>query len=379
LRGRTGAMSSPQLDLVTACLFYMLCSAGMSVFNKLAVRALPLPITLVCIQMTFTIVSVLSRPKSIQIGSVKDALRWGLSVPMLFAAMLVSSMVAMEHNTLGTIVVFRNVAPLFTLFIERMFRVPMAVSCETVLALLSIVVGVALYHLHTLGLTTMGLIAVCLNMAFAVLERLTQRHLMAQRPVDISNPGMMLLNNACGLVPCTLLMFSYGEPARWSAVGASMTAGDGLLVLASCINGLAISYAGLRVQQLVTATSFMVLTNVNKFVVIIFGVVALHDTVTPLSALGVLMAMGGGVWYGVARARMQEFSPSLPAPDAKGKGSSKGDARGEDQSGSDQETDAPLLGRDGARDLEDGGQTRAISSGGAVDTHTVTTASARRA
>ena len=41
-------------------------------------------------------------------------------------------MIAMEHNTLGTIVVFRNIAPLFTLFIERMFRVPMVVSAETI-------------------------------------------------------------------------------------------------------------------------------------------------------------------------------------------------------------------------------------------------------
>ena len=38
-------------ELVAASLFYMLCSAGMSVFNKLAVRAMPLPITLVVIQM----------------------------------------------------------------------------------------------------------------------------------------------------------------------------------------------------------------------------------------------------------------------------------------------------------------------------------------
>ena len=64
-------------------------SGAVSVFNKMAVRALPLPITLVCIQMAFTIVSVLSRPASIHIGSMRDALRWGLSVPMLFAAMLV--------------------------------------------------------------------------------------------------------------------------------------------------------------------------------------------------------------------------------------------------------------------------------------------------
>ena len=175
-------------------------------------------------------------------------------------------MIAMEHNTLGTIVVFRNVAPLFTLLIERMFRIPMQVSLETVGALLSIVVGVVLYHFHAIGFTRLGLLAICLNMAFAVLERLMQRHLMAQSPVDISKPGMMLLNNACGLLPCGVLMLAYHEPRRWADVAAGLTPGGVGLVLISCVNGVAISYAGLKVQQLVTATSFMVLTNVNKFV-----------------------------------------------------------------------------------------------------------------
>jgi drug/metabolite transporter (DMT)-like permease len=56
----------------------------------------------------------------------------------------------------------------------------------------------------------------------------------------------------------------------------------------------------------VTATTFMVLTNVNKFVVILFGVVALHDPLTLRNAFGVLLAMGGGVWYARARARATE-------------------------------------------------------------------------
>ena len=108
-------------------------------------------------------------------------------------------------------------------------------------------------------------------------------------------------------------MLAYHEPSRWSDVAAEMTLGGAILVLTSCINGLAISYAGLRVQQMVTATSFMVLTNVNKFVVILFGVLVLKDELTALSTLGVLLAMGGGLWYGRARSRMQEFSAAPPA------------------------------------------------------------------
>ena len=42
-----------------------------------------------------------------------------------------------------------------------------------------------------------------------MLERLLQRHLMAQDPVDISKPGMMLLNNSCGLAPNLLLLLVY--------------------------------------------------------------------------------------------------------------------------------------------------------------------------
>jgi solute carrier family 35 protein len=306
-------MAAASSTLALSCGAYMLSSAGMSVFNKLAVAALPLPITLVVVQMLFTVLTLAVRPSAVKVGSRRDALRWGLTVPLLFAAMLVSSMFAMEHNTLGTVVVFRNVAPLFTLLIERMFRVPMKVTRDTVLSLVAIVLGVVLYHYHSIGFSRIGLVAICLNMSFAVLERLMQRHLMAQDPVDLSKPAMMLLNNACGLLPCSLLLLAYGEPAHWADAWASLTPAGCALIVLSCLNGLAISYAGLRVQQLVTATTFMVLTNLNKFIVIFFGVAVLHDPLTLLSGAGMLVAMGGGLWYGRARSRATEFAPPADA------------------------------------------------------------------
>lgn len=300
-------------NMIVSCSFYLVSSAGMSVFNKLAILALPLPITLVIIQMVFTCASIGASWRSVHIGSRRDALRWGLSVPLLFSAMLVSSMVAMEHNTLGTVVVFRNVAPLFTLLIERMFRVPMQVSRSTVSSLLLIVAGVVMYNWNSIALSRVGLAAIVCNMVFAVLERLLQRHLMAQEPVDISKPGMMLLNNSCGLVPNMMLLLIYQESPRWGEVFGALSSQGWTTIALSCVNGLAISYAGLRVQQLVTATTFMVLTNVNKILVIMFGVLVLNDAVTPLAALGVVVAMVGGLWYAQERKRLSEAPRPRPA------------------------------------------------------------------
>ena len=73
-------------------------------------------------------------------------------------------------------------------------------------------------------------------------------------------------------------------------------------------------------QQLVTATSFMVLTNVNKFLVIGFGVVFLHDELTALGTVGVGLAMGGGLWYAQARKRISEAETAVAASKEEEKG-----------------------------------------------------------
>ena len=53
---------------------------------------------------------------------MRDVVRWALSVPFLFVIMLASSMFALDRASMGAIVVFRNVAPLITLAVERMLQ-----------------------------------------------------------------------------------------------------------------------------------------------------------------------------------------------------------------------------------------------------------------
>ena len=224
-------------------------------------------------------------------------MRWALTVPLLFSAMLVSSMYAMRYNSLGTVAVFRNVAPLITLPIERLFRVPVLVSRDTVLSLLTVIVGVALYYGTTLELSLLGFLLILLNMTLAVLERLLQRHLLSNDPVDMSKSAMMLLNNAVGILPNMLLLLPVGEIWQWHDVLGGVSRRGWAFIFLSCNNGVAISWAGLKAQQLVTATTFMVLTNVNKFVVILFGVLILGEACSPMATAGVMLAIGGALWY----------------------------------------------------------------------------------
>ena len=118
--------------------------------------------------------------------------------------------------------------------------------------------------------------------SFAVSTSAAPRQLIIislQAPVDISKPGMMLLNNLFGLIPCSVLVLTYQASAvcggqflcngggsrhlvcellwllklqsfacsqevpRWPSVVTHLSVGKWLLITASCVNGLAISYA----------------------------------------------------------------------------------------------------------------------------------------
>ena len=85
-----------------------------------------------------------------------------------------------------------------------------------------------------------------------------------------------LLNNAFALVPMGALSYYFGEPGKWARLREA-TIGDSALLFASCINAVGISYAGINAQGYVSATTFMVLSNLNKFVVVAFGMIWLRE------------------------------------------------------------------------------------------------------
>lgn len=318
---RAGRAEALQEDEMAACgpvaravSAFMVCSAAMLVVNKQTLRIFPLPLTVLWIQMAAaTAVLALHVWKRASLRPWSDAVRWARVVPPLFAAMLATGMLALKFASLGAVIVGRNATPLLALPLEAaVLRERPPASAWTWASLVAVLVGAVLYIDEDLdrGTSAEGVVFLVLNMLAATAERLAERHLLAVRPVRVPRPALLLLNNALGAlfvaiaVPLVPLgpygrpethSFAYYDPQDFHTIE---TVGAYALLVLSCACGLAIGWAGLRVQALLSATSVLVVTNLNKVVVVVVGVVFFGEARSARASLGMAVALLGGAAYG---------------------------------------------------------------------------------
>lgn len=294
---------------IVACGMFMACSASMMLVNKQVVRVYRSPVTILDLQLIFT-VAVLGSVFwwTLHFGSKRDVWRWISVVPLLYAGMLTTSMVAQLYASVGLQVVIRNLGPLVTLPIERVFNEPIVADKYTWLSLCGILAGIVLYMWQSLSTQkphdlVAGVTLMLLNLVVAMFERLYQRKLIAVEPVDVSKTGMLLLNNLGAIVPVTMLLAVPGlnETEAWRTEWPKAKFIDYALLVVSGICGIAIGWTAINAQQYVTATTMLVITNLNKIVVVAVGIVFMGDPHSPIALLGISMALGGGVCYALAR------------------------------------------------------------------------------
>ena len=294
---------------IVACGMFMACSASMMLVNKQVVRVFRSPVTILDLQLIFTVVVLGSVFWwTLHFGSKRDVWRWISVVPLLYAGMLTTSMIAQLYASVGLQVVIRNLGPLVTLPIERVFNEPIVADKWTWSSLCLILVGIILYMWQSLSTQkahdlVAGVTLMLLNLVVAMFERLYQRKLIAVEPVDVSKTGMLLLNNLGAILPVTMLLAVPGlnETEAWRTDWPKATLVDYVLLVVSGVCGIAIGWTAINAQQYVTATTMLVITNLNKIVVVAVGIVFMGDPHSPLALLGISMALGGGVCYALAR------------------------------------------------------------------------------
>eukprot|EP00929_Paragymnodinium_shiwhaense_P053537 TRINITY_DN26808_c0_g1_i1.p2 TRINITY_DN26808_c0_g1~~TRINITY_DN26808_c0_g1_i1.p2 ORF type:complete len:367 (-),score=99.36 TRINITY_DN26808_c0_g1_i1:215-1231(-) len=296
----SGASSGMSLSLLGATMSFTVCSMGMMVFNKLAVRALPLACSLVALQMAFTVLCmVVFCWKSLHVGSMSDLLRWIRVVPF-FVGMLLTSMFALKDAPMSLVITFRALSPMFTLGVERFFPNPTTVGPGTVAALLFMCIGAGVYaqgldRSDQQSFYAIGWVA--LNTALACIERLLQRLMLSkdQAPADVSKTAASLLNNFFGMIPMMAIAFALKEHEQYEKVFKAMSHLDMFWVLASCVVGVGISFCAIWAQSMISATSMLVLTNSNKFAVILIEIFLIPEkhklSITQfLGAVGAILA-----------------------------------------------------------------------------------------
>lgn len=309
---------------------WVCCSVGMMVFNKLAVTAFPLECTLVAFQLAFTAFAMLICCwSSIHIGSKKDLMRWCIVVPF-FTGMLLTSMFALSNASMTTVVTFRAISPLVSLAIERFYPNPLRVT-PAIVSCIALMIAGALIYAHSMEKSDRAAIGwLLLNNFFAIGDRLLQRLMLAkdQDPVDISKTGVTLINNGLAMIPLACVALLTGEAKEVGTAVASLDSMSWFYVIASCIVGVGISYTGIWAQSLISATSFLVLINANKFFIIFLETFVMKTKhMTPVQITGATVAILAAVAYGEARKCAEaevkaekETQPLLPnAKDAKNK------------------------------------------------------------
>jgi len=296
-------------ETIAAGASFCFCSVGMLLFNKFAVEAFPYECTLVAMQMLFAAAMlIIFTWSSLHIGSVRDLLRWCMVVPF-FTGMLLSSILALKAAPMSLVVTLRCLSPLGAMLMERLYPNPVEINREAIISIVIMFAGGFMYvsqiedaaHLAGIGWVFM-------NSTIAIVDRCLQRYLLSkdQNPVDISKTGVTLINNLLGSVPMMIAAYTTGELAEVHAATGTMSKLDVFYVAMSCVIGLGISYSGVWAQSLISATSFLVMINANKFVIIAIEAFGMHTkTLTNIQLSGASITILGACFYGHARQKME--------------------------------------------------------------------------
>mmetsp|Transcript_59156 Transcript_59156/g.152138 ORF Transcript_59156/g.152138 Transcript_59156/m.152138 type:complete len:338 (+) Transcript_59156:59-1072(+) len=303
-------------DQAVGVVFLSVCSVGMLVANKMAVIVFPLDCLLVATQMIFACVAlIVCCWRHIYIGSLRDVLRWSLVAPF-FTGRLLTAILAVKDAPMTLYIVSRAFGPVLSMAVERFYPNPLPITMKTFASLLVMCLGAFVYvmSLPTSGMRGIGWVT--LNAVLDLGDRLLERLMLSkdQNPVNISKVGCALLNNCTGLLPVLLIAALRGECQSLPAVVAKLDPVGATWVFLSCAFGLGMGYLSIWVMSLISTTSYLVLTNANRFGIIFLEAYVMRSKeLGPYQVIGGCIATMGAVLYGVARVESESAGRAAKA------------------------------------------------------------------
>lgn len=323
---KRGNTFGDQWLMLLLCWSWMACSVGMHTLNKELVTILKAPSIITIIQMAMAALAMFALNTQVVIDAFtnypQQARRW-LVVPVIFSGILLSSFFTYTHVTLCVMTVVRNLGPLVALPIEFLVmpggKQPF-VSRESLAAMFTMLAGAVVYAAVVPSISMIGVAFAVLNLCIAVIDRTLHRRLLAHDCKDLKLEFCTFINNFVGMLPalgvaCLTKEFHSLETKEWLRFDVLV------LLLLSGVVGLGISYLGLAVQKIISATSFLVMQNISKVFVVTVGIGLFGDPIkSHLIILGLFLSLAGSFWYGKAqlanKPQSTEKMPLLPQTQA---------------------------------------------------------------
>jgi len=114
----------------------------------------------------------------------------------------------------------------------------------------------------------------------------------------MSNWGRSFYNNLLALPIIIIILAFTGEGNQVIQIyDQGFPLLSGLLVLLSCFTGLLLSLSGFTCREAVSATSFSVIGNMNKFLTVLINCTIWDKHATPLGLVGIFVSLVGGILY----------------------------------------------------------------------------------
>jgi GDP-mannose transporter len=302
--GATSAAEPNRTKVITAVLLYMGFSSTMLITNKAAVKFFPAPSILLFLQMGVSalIVWMLGQLNYLKV----DAIEWSkvkayVGVVVVFIFNLFTNIKALEYSNVETIIVFQTLTSLAVAYGDFKLLNGGLPNNKVILSLFIIVLGAVLYILTDSTFEVEAYFWVFLYFIAKVTDMLYTKHIVDTVPM--TSWGRSFYNNYLSLVPVFLMILITNEHNKVQQLheAGEITTAAVTMVMLSCIVGLGISISGFMCRELISATSFSVVGNMNKILTIFINYVAWEYHASPLGLACLLICLVGGAYYAKVR------------------------------------------------------------------------------
>jgi len=281
----------------------------MLIINKAAVKFFPLPSTLLIMQMAVSaaLVWVLGQVNYLKVDALEmqKATKY-IGVVFVFIFNLFTNMKAIQYSNVETVIVFQTLTSLAVAYGDYRLLNARMPSGRILISLGIIVLGSILYVLadSAEGFKAEAYMWVFLYFFAKVTDMLYTKHVVDTVPM--TSWGRSYYNNFLSIFPVLIMIFASGEVEKGQLLFDEGFAQPitTIMVVLSCLMGLGISISGFMCRELISATSFSVVGNMNKVLTVFINFFVWDSHASLLGLFCLSLCLVGGAYY--AKVRQEE-------------------------------------------------------------------------